>query len=39
MLIKTTIKHVFPMEKVIYKQYILRIGELQTNEILRQANC
>ena len=40
MLIKITIKrNVFPIEKVIYKQYILLIGGLETNEILRRANC
>ena len=40
MLIKTTIKrNVFPMEKVIYKQYILLIGGLVKIEILHQGNC
>ena len=40
MLIETTIKrNVFPMEKVIYKQYILLIGGLVKIEILHQRNC
>ena len=40
MLIKINIKlNVFLIEQVIYKQYILLIGGLETNEILHRANC